>query len=1295
MLTHRFRIVYVIEESKDTKRWVDNALMQSTPHYEVVQNIVAVMLLSSSTSTNEHIALSDRMVSEFVKPFFDNKKSKDIDATSTTQPKTTASSSIRGGTFPYVAMDNDEEKPTRRSTTTPVDNALFIRMHTDTFFVPARLVLLLNNIDMSSNSVWLSRCSGSNKQVYISTRHTLQDMSQRKDDEQEQEQEGEQTTFAPRPCTDVTWSTVFTHEQFSAMEGNAEKHNDDTGNGNHNDGNNDDIHSMEKEDSNSLKSSPLCEAWQQGGWDPLDELSTSSAKSILSPNKGSFLACATITPIVTRHDWLFTWNMIREGIDVVHSDDAAAVILSPASSLPCTVAMTLPSDPNQFDRRQDIRLTWGRQAKYYGFRVVFLVAVDDTTRWLQMALESEMLLHEDVLILQKGQSYVDRALDEFTSSVGQRTNDLGLDQCLYHAMIKIDTYVRPYQLLAMLDQIESGDTSKASVFSSLYFNDGKALESDSSSTTTDSDGNACNQNSGCNCDWATKDVCSHENANDGSTCYFACCCPFSPHGSKNIKNSKRMLNNVDRKQHGSMSDTDEVEDENDDEESVARRYTYIQGEAPASVSRLDVAHGIGRRSKRVNRLGSNTRPSSNGASDADHTEDGTKMKEAEEAEEVEEDQDGQDGQEHQEHQEHQHATTNQQEPHEKAKQEEKQHEDEQEQDYVSIDLFIGNHYFNQDQEKEEHLDMKDDEEEPEEDLQQNTEPQITYIMSTSLARRFSRCYQQTEHQSINSMTVLSECIQIIKGVTIVRAEPMNQYLPCNTRTTMTTNLVGQHNDRLKYIDWNLFSMHNAHVNGKYCSQLNSISIIISSQQDQPEQQEQQQEEPAHKKYYLTRRPNTMPNDDSGDGGGGGSSSSSSSSSNRRNAQKVTLIRHTTPVSIKKAKKTTTLTINMFDPVHNNRDLAPWETIDAAAGPTTYIFSVGVDATRFFGWAANNGHRDRGARQIKERWTNQNQCQSDDELGNVISTKCEIIVAKCVNCQGSWYSTIYGKLTDHKLIPNYATSVLLPGNDRIILGKNRPVQRKFDVGLPFACAWKRLSEFLKRFPYFNRKDDVNVRLILTNYPCPDGTSKTRKQLLNDISKKRSDVNVVVINVRGTFARARACNELHKRARPDSVLLVVDVDMEVQYPFFVHAEMYARAGISVYFPIVWSRFSPASIRLVEKFRGARVGRLSDYEGMWRPYGYGNYAIHGSDALLLQMDENIVGWGGEDNDFHKRCSALRHTVRMHDPAIVHKWHGKDCSVVGPERRKSCVGSLAGVEGSGKFLHCCGCHWMLGCFF
>ena len=67
---------------------------------------------------------------------------------------------------------------------------------------------------------------------------------------------------------------------------------------------------------------------------------------------------------------------------------------------------------------------------------------------------------------------------------------------------------------------------------------------------------------------------------------------------------------------------------------------------------------------------------------------------------------------------------------------------------------------------------------------------------------------------------------------------------------------------------------------------------------------------------------------------------------------------------------------MFDPnVVPSSDAtipyAPWEKIDTMKGPSTYIFSVGVDATRDYGWAANNGHRDRGARQIKDRMKRHN------------------------------------------------------------------------------------------------------------------------------------------------------------------------------------------------------------------------------------------------------------------------------------------------------------------------------------
>ena len=72
-------------------------------------------------------------------------------------------------------------------------------------------------------------------------------------------------------------------------------------------------------------------------------------------------------------------------------------------------------------------------------------------------------------------------------------------------------------------------------------------------------------------------------------------------------------------------------------------------------------------------------------------------------------------------------------------------------------------------------------------------------------------------------------------------------------------------------------------------------------------------------------------------------------------------------------------------------------------------------------------------------------------------------------------------------------------------------------------------------------------------------------------------------------------MHKYVRSDAILLVTDVDMEVKYPFFLHAEMYVKAGVSAYFPIVWSRFSPASIRLVEKVRRSKIEKIEKNENV----------------------------------------------------------------------------------------------------
>ena len=927
------------------------------------------------------------------------------------------------------------------------------------------------------------------------------------------------------------------------------------------------------------------------------------------------MSCATITPVVTRHDWLFTWNMIREGVDIVHEHDDPLLYGSALSiSTPCTVVIMLSSSSNDFNQRQAIRLTWGRQARYYGMRVLFVISLQSTARWLDMALESEMSLHNDVLLIEKNQENprsqekqqnqetpeIVEIKDETTSDIhnaflaltteeadAEASDDFS--QCAYFAMFSMDTYVRPYQLLAMLDQIETGDDAAASHAASLLHEKKQEMQraesvssaSSSSSisslasakaTNTGSSGCKSGSKSGsCNCDWATKEVCNHENANDGSLCFFECCCP-------NVPALKQLVGDDEKHE-----DSEEVEDDEATTDSTTlNRYTYVQGDPPRKTSRLEMPKGIGR-----NKI-------SNGGEDA-------------------------------------------------------------------LYVYVGGHTHTLVEENMKKMTEEDGTENSaeKESWNEHVSENMYFIMSMPLTRQMSRCFvgeeghqqqQQQQQQQQTDSQIMAKCLHAKNEALIVKAEPMHQTLPCNVRTAMTTSMVetrGQHFTLpLLHTDWNLFVLHDAHVRRRYCITLNG------------------NREDSESIRALHRRIATNPHP---------LSSQHSSTPSPSHPSMVTL-----PLFDSWALQSS---------MTKRRNYAPWENIDPMLGPSTYIFSVGVDATRDYGWAAKNAHRDSGQRQIKERWKRHSASGSS------------IIVSKCVNCQGAWYSTIYGmkqqlrskKKNEKKskvpsvMIPTHSLSVVLPGNNIINIGHERKIRKKFDVALPFACEWKRLLLFLKRFPLFPR-NDIDVRLLLTNYHCPDGTSKSKDQLVEDISRqvKLSIENIIIVDVHDdVFSRAAACNALHRHARENAILLVTDVDMEVKYSFFLHAEMFVQAGISAYFPIVWSKFSPASIRLVEKFRGARVGLLSDYEGMWRPFGYGMYAIHGSDALELLMNEQIVGWGGEDNDFHKRCSAVRHIVRMHEPNLVHLWHDKDCSVVDSNRRKACVGSLASVEGSGLALY------------
>ena len=140
----------------------------------------------------------------------------------------------------------------------------------------------------------------------------------------------------------------------------------------------------------------------------------------------------------------------------------------------------------------------------------------------------------------------------------------------------------------------------------------------------------------------------------------------------------------------------------------------------------------------------------------------------------------------------------------------------------------------------------------------------------------------------------------------------------------------------------------------------------------------------------------------------------------------------------------------------------------------------------------------------------------------------------------------------------------------------------DVGVPWGCDIKKFISFMERFPV-DVPLDMDARLLVTNFQeCPSSTPPHMLDVSEIIRKYGSNKfkHYRVLNVDGVFQRAHGCNVLHDHARDNSILTVLDVDMRVDAKYFRRAMTFASHGSSVYFPIVWSQYSPASIRLVAR-------------------------------------------------------------------------------------------------------------------
>mmetsp|Transcript_15235 Transcript_15235/g.35111 ORF Transcript_15235/g.35111 Transcript_15235/m.35111 type:complete len:813 (+) Transcript_15235:81-2519(+) len=323
-------------------------------------------------------------------------------------------------------------------------------------------------------------------------------------------------------------------------------------------------------------------------------------------------------------------------------------------------------------------------------------------------------------------------------------------------------------------------------------------------------------------------------------------------------------------------------------------------------------------------------------------------------------------------------------------------------------------------------------------------------------------------------------------------------------------------------------------------------------------------------------------------------------------------------------------------------------------------------------------------------------KSSENGQGALRCKENLDLLRCVSCSerdGTWYTAVsetgavFGKAFNGTYLhfPNY--------NDGPFM------YQQLDIAVPISGEDDKLRRFaaklgpsIKKFRSGLFGARITIRFLITrfSFESPASGTKELEKFRLHLAKAAGLVDVadevVFVPVEGVsqFSRAKAVNALHREAYHEdtSALAVIDVDLAIESKFLRNALTYPFPKASAYFPIMFSAYDPKSVKLVDKFipNNSRY-RFSNHHGHWRKFSFGMYVIAGSDAPHLSMDENFVGWGGEDNDFFSRVSKRLHIIRLHETGLTHVWHPKHCKLGGFVEKKyyqACIGSMAHFEGS-----------------
>lgn len=210
-------------------------------------------------------------------------------------------------------------------------------------------------------------------------------------------------------------------------------------------------------------------------------------------------------------------------------------------------------------------------------------------------------------------------------------------------------------------------------------------------------------------------------------------------------------------------------------------------------------------------------------------------------------------------------------------------------------------------------------------------------------------------------------------------------------------------------------------------------------------------------------------------------------------------------------------------------------------------------------------------------------------------------------------------------------------------------------VPLVGRFENFRRFLSSFESAFLRHDKKVKLLVVYFPRLKDPKK-HKQVLSVYKKNYPQDVFHWLNVNTTiFQRGLALNMGAKYFGKNALLSFSDVDLVFDSEYLYRCRLNTILNEQVYFPIMFSQFSP-NITRTRKTKAKNVFTFEKDVGLWRIHSYGPVCVYSDDASAIGgFNTEIRGWGMEDVEFFEKFvkSGRLRLFRAPDRGLMHIYH------------------------------------------